>query len=254
MPFQSKNMNFVFNVEYFSELKLMDESDKAKEINEKILQQRNQELENFEFPNIGLAERYKELEGFYSHQLVTVYPGLLIGTGNDHKLNQRKLIKCGFTFDYVTGHPYLPGSSLKGILRSCFPGDKKDKEMSKEYSSMICSILRKDSDFDVEGLKRNIFEKNDVFLGAYPIIESRGGKLLQNDCITPHKEEFKNPKIINLIKVKPGIKFEFCYLLQDYVRDGATLISAEEKIELFKQLILLMGVGAKTNVGFGRFA
>ena len=37
------------------------------------------------------------------------------------------------------------------------------------------------------------------------------------------------------------------------VADGAIVFSAKEKLELFKRLILDMGIGAKTNVGFGKF-
>ena len=36
------------------------------------------------------------------------------------------------------------------------------------------------------------------------------------------------------------------------IKDGQ-ILSAEEKVRLFKKLILEFGVGAKTNIGFGKF-
>ena len=56
-----------------------------------------------------------------------LYPGLLIGIGNTNLYIMKKEsvnnkdFKClGFTLDYVTGMPYIPGSAVKGLLWSVF--------------------------------------------------------------------------------------------------------------------------------------
>lgn len=247
MSYQSKNMNYIFNVEYFEGLNWSGD-------NTELLNAHNRDIEQFRFQDSSPAEGWKDIEGYQSFALYTLYPGLLIGTGNEHSLKMNGTIKCGFSFDYITGLPYVPGSSLKGLLRSYFPGDGKSAELSGEYEDYVKGITGR-ADLDVLKFKENIFENGDVFLGAFPAAAQDDRKMMQMEFITPHTEgKFKNPIPISQIKVKPNIRFEFCFLLKDYVpADGGKAVTAAEKLALFKNMILDMGVGAKTNVGFGRF-
>jgi len=48
-------------------------------------------------------------------------PGFVTGTGIKRGTGELGEIKIGFAFDYTTGLPFLPGSSVKGLLRSAFP-------------------------------------------------------------------------------------------------------------------------------------
>ncbi len=167
MAYKSKNMNYIFNVEYFKDIFTMG-SEKKSEI-----KRRNEDIRNFAFTEVELPfTKCKGMEGFEYFSLYTLYPGLLLGIGNPHSLKEDGAIKLGFTFDYVTGLPYITGSTLKGMIHSCFPGDGKDKEKDREYSSLIRGILEKD-ELDVLALKENMFENNDIFLGAYPVIQEK---------------------------------------------------------------------------------
>lgn len=249
--YESHNMNYVFYVEYFEHLEQWLDGDSEADMYSKG-------IENFIFNEDSPMKAWKQLDGYGSFALKTCYPGLLIGTGNPHNLNMDSVIKCGFSFDSVTGLPYIPGSSLKGMLRSYFPGEK-DRESAKEYEAYIGSIIEsiqmknhRNTKMDVKALEIELFEKKDIFLGAYPC-DHKGKALLEVEYITPHnKGIFKNPQPINLVKVRPEISFEFGFCLYDYEEKGA-VFSAADKLELFKQLILDMGIGAKTNVGFGKF-
>jgi CRISPR-associated protein Cmr6 len=87
----------------------------------------------------------KEYQGFL---LKTTYPGLLIGSGYIHEAvgndkSKTEAFKIGFFFDHITGMPYIPGSSVKGVLRSAFPLKDKKKEKYKkekeEYIRHICN-------------------------------------------------------------------------------------------------------------------
>lgn len=249
MVYKSKNMNYIFNVEYFRDIITMDS------LEEDEIKRRNEAICNFAFTEADLPlTKCKEMEEFKYFSLYTLYPGLLLGIGNPHSLKKEGAIKLGFTFDYVTGLPYITGSTLKGMIRSCFPGDVKDEERDREFSSIVRGILKKD-DLNVLALKENMFENNDVFLGAYPVIKKDNtNTLMDMEFITPHKQKFKNPNPISLIKVKPDVEFCFSFLFTDYTESGMMIVSAEEKSNLCKELILLMGIGAKTNVGFGRFS
>lgn len=249
--YESHNMNYIFHVEYFEHLQEWLNGE-----NEANLY--NKGIERFQFTVASPTEEWKNIEGYRSFSLKTCYPGLLIGTGNPHDISVKAAIKGGFSFDPVTGLPYVPGSSLKGVLRSCFPSGK-DKERAGEHEAYIRSLIEmikaKDQEaptFDVKALENHIFENNDVFFGGYPC-EYRGKNLLAMEYITPHnKGKFANPVPISMIKVKPDVSFEFGFLFTDYVENG-NVFSAEDKLELMKLLILDMGIGAKTNVGFGKF-
>ena len=100
-------------------------------------------------------------------------------------------------------------------------------------------------------MKDNIFEDNDVFLDAYPCPTSKQ-QCLALEFITPHSDIIKNPIPINCLKVKPGVSFEFGFYLKEYKLSDKVQITVKEKIELFKTILTDVGIGAKTNVGFGQ--
>jgi len=82
----------------------------------------------------------------------TTYPGLLIGSGYTHEageaiFNSKKeeAFKIGFFFDYTTGMPYIPGHSVKGVLRNAFPNHKNERFV-KEKTETIIDYLGKNDD------------------------------------------------------------------------------------------------------------
>lgn len=175
----------------------------------------------------------KKSLGNVSFELTTTYPGLLLGSGYLHELPDVKgQAILGFDFDYTTGLPIIRGSSIKGVLRSAY-----------EHSDYIKSLL--DRDLDIEKLKAEIFENNDIFFDAH--ITDFKDTLLSDDYITPHKDALKNPTPLRFIKVSPNVTFRFEFRL------NGTILTKEEKKELFKNIILDLGLGAKTNVGYGKF-
>ena len=178
-------------------------------------------------------------------RLQTSYPGLLIGTGNPHgACSYAGDIVTGFSFDYVTGQPYIPGSSVKGILRSHF----------REHPQVITEVAQSvgiEKPIDVKALEKEIFDGNDVFLDAVICKGQEGsGLVVGDDYITPHASPVKNPVPIHILKVLPGVKIEFRFRLTEGEPENNGL-TAKEKADLFRELILLFGVGAKTNVGYG---
>ena len=186
--------------------------------------------------------------------LRTTYPGLLAGIGYVHESGTAKddAFKLGFSFDYVTGMPYLPGSSLKGVLRSAF----------QRYPSYIAELLGITTG-DVRLLEEEIFEKGrDVFLDVFPS-KGNGQSLLGEDYITSHRAKQKefdgltDPEPIRFLKILPETEMVFRFILQNTVitaTDGTEIsLRPGVKKDLFKELLLQFGAGAKTNVGYGRF-
>lgn len=274
MGYQSKNMHYIYHVEYFEGLHLFgpkkpeEKQSGQKQLgqktgnkgkqgsadsgeNDKIwgVKEKNQAVCDFVFPSEHLFAELENMEQFCSFTLNTTYPGLLLGIGNPHQISEDGSFKLGFSFDYVTGLPYIPGSTLKGVLRSYFPEDGKKKK--EEFQDLICTLLEQENGYEAEPLKQDIFEHGrDIFLGAYPVVEDQRG-IMEREYITPHPSRFKNPNPISLLKVKPDVSFRFCFLLQDFVPDTGAVITAQDKLNLFRELLLLGGIGAKTNVGFG---
>ncbi|MBL7786756.1 MAG: type III-B CRISPR module RAMP protein Cmr6 [Chitinophagales bacterium] len=219
--------------------------------------------------------------------LTTTYPGLLIGTGYLHGTGLSGELKIGFYFDHTTGLPLIPGSSVKGLLRSMFPLQDKDKEQANQKIAFIKSLLPKGKqDIDIKKLEREIFgnangdnesiKGNDIFHDAIIIKSEHPAHkgfpkacFLSDDYITPHKnpksdgvaDMFKNPIPIALLKILPKVTFRFQFVLQNhyYVKENGNyveytfLLTAQERLNFYKALLKTIGIGAKTNVGYGQF-
>ena len=256
--FSSKNLNYIYNIEYFRDI-CYDENDseKSKGIipqksvnNEGRLKVHNDRLISFEPEELmNCIEEAVKVDNF---ELKTAYPGLLIGTGLPHSFGGKGEAALGLTLDYVTGMPYIPGSSVKGALRSAF--------VHKEY----IKELLKSTDIDVADFETSIFgsshsdkseakvQGSDIFFDA--IITSTG-KILDTDNITSHRHnkellELAAPNPITMIRIKPDVTFKFQFQLTDYENDKIK-ITAKQKLGLFKQILIDLGIGAKTNVGYG---
>ncbi len=209
-------------------------------------------------------------------ELTTVYPGLLLGAGYSHpalyeikKDNKNDVsdFQLGFFFDHTTGLPVLPGSSVKGVLKSVFP--KKDfsyKSEKLEYiKSLTVNALRNRNAVNQDVQLIDEINWNEIFFGsvkskrkhiffdAYVSEVKSGCNLFEDDYITPHGDDiFKNPTPIRFLKVGPGVKFTFQFKLVDYKDDGWEL-KAEDIKKVFRQILLDFGIGAKRNVGYGQF-
>lgn len=250
--------------------------------------------------------------------LATTYPGLLAGSGYQHEVKVEGELKLGFSFDHTTGLPIIPGSTIKGVLRSKWPVKNAEDNMEerKPFREFILWMmeevnkliekpaktaaeneLTRDvqkidlSRFNVEtaaidhleleifegvdihstainatnALKSPKFKKDWVFLKAsakdvfYDAAIAGGhGKFLGNDYITPHINRdrpelspFTNPVPLQFLKVMPDVPFRFSFDLKDSPSD---MLTKGQKLLLFRQIILTLGLGAKTNVGYGQFA
>lgn len=261
------------------------DSDNKKEFerkNQKITQSKLIDVE--ELPLVKFCKEEDAIE------LVTVYPGLLMGSGITHGSGREGEIKIGFYFDHTTGLPIIPGSSVKGTLRSVFPMDylknakKEDKDEEKsilEAKAKACKEYLKNeinkivketgqtwSADHIETLERWLFGDNEagkesqvamsdriVFYDAYPIRMLKGDNLpcLGLDFITPHSDPLKNPIPIQFLKVMPGLVYRFQFRWTRYVDEKNNLeLTVKDLQTLFTVILKDIGIGAKTNVGYGQ--
>ncbi len=232
--------------------------DKTKE----MIKSRQKELQK-------LAKRETSKLDIGYFQACVSYPGLLVGMSNpvmsslkqeSDEEGQDSAFKMGFSFDYVTGLPYIPGSSIKGMLRASIEKYKTDVCQWLEdnigiltddrlFKEMIYEIFGDgNDDVDNDKIKNNtdVLER-DVFLDAI-IIDGSNDKILKSDYITPHPYMFKNPIPIRILAIKPEVKLEFHFLLREKI---IAKMNREQRFELYKGLILDLGIGAKTNTGYG---
>ncbi len=209
-------------------------------------------------------------------QLTTVYPGLFIGSGYAHDVKgDEDAIKLGFFFDHTTGLPCIPGSSVKGVLREAAEkanghyleyilteikdGKRKlkDKATKALAESFLTENLKKLLGGKTSAFVKSVFDgeylpiyQRDIFFDAFPIDSgNEDGKFLSNDYITHHEHPLKNPNPVQFLKVLPQVTFRFEFLLKDRPDEMPVAL----KLELFRQILLDLGVGAKTNVGYGKF-
>lgn len=215
-----------------------------------------------------------EVLGYADYSVVNMRvqaPGLLIGSGLAHGLpGSEEDVKTGLQFDYTSGLPVIPGSSVKGVIRSAFPTIKEDKEQSNEadaeklnyIKSLIADIPEFSSlvleDNDILELGNQMFNHGDIFADALLVGYGRRMKqhgpvkqVLTEDYITPHTGgPLAQPIPIKIVKVAPGVTFAFCFKFNE-TKIGAKVVSASMKKALCAAIFQDLGVGAKTNVGYG---
>jgi CRISPR-associated protein Cmr6 len=222
----SANIGWLFYKDYFRNIDYanLDNSDNEKKIKVKVANIISQTPEITDAIVLGNTH----------FTATTTYPGLLLGSGNSHELpHVKEQAILGFHFDYTSGLPVIQGSSLKGVLRSAF----KHPEYIQE--------LMNDESINIKDLESEIFENNDVFFDV--TISHAESRILGDDFITPHADPLKDPKPLRFIKVLPDITFRFDFELSDGT------VSKEKKRKLFENILEDLGLGAKTNVGYGKF-
>ena len=98
--------------------------------------------------------------------------------------------------------------------------------------------------------------QRDIFHEAIPIDSEHTHRLVfDTDSITPHIKKnlsyeesmLKNPTPLLMLKVLPKVRFQFNFDLKK------GLLTVDQKLRLFQKILLTIGIGAKTNVGYGQF-
>ena len=264
-----RNLHKAFYKDYFEDLKfdyLLNDGEGPKS----EIKRRNGELTApnllYKIPKNSLVNQFFELK--------IAYPGLVTGVGINHEAKIEGEFKLGVHFDWTYGMPVIYGSSVKGVLRSAFIEKQKNgkiityddyflKEVTKkEWSQEEIRILF-DAIFegkDAKGSSLSIYDR-DIFFDAVIIKADKKNRILCSDSITHHGGEthdnpLKNPTPLTFLKIAPGCLVEFRFKLVDSVvqlEDGEELpFTAKEKRNLFEAILTTVGIGAKTNVGYGQ--
>jgi CRISPR-associated protein Cmr6 len=174
---------------------------------------------------------------------LTAASPIAIGLGNASPL------EVGLTLHHTYGMPIIPGSALKGLCRrGALQLVNEGKLEQKNFEYLFGT-----------GGDKNAAAGAVVFYDAWYVPDSLGGKLFHRDVITVHHPEyygsrgtkpptdFDDPTPVPFLVVKPGVQFLF-------VLDAITLEWAQFTEKLLRWCLASLGVGAKTNAGYGYFA
>jgi len=201
-------------------------------------------------PGKKLNEQAMNDNNIFVFRLKVLYPGVYAGLGYMHGLRSKDDIKTGFSFDYTTGLPYIPASSLKGTLRSLFMNQPDD----------VAEALQKDKHFvrkleDVLFGSRNGSKEHEqgllVCYDVFPFLNNTGRALIKKDFITPHEGDFTPPNPINTASITPETQLTFLFSLPETIEVEGIVLPREKISALFKSLLIDWGIGAKTNSGYG---
>lgn len=261
---QGANLGWIYYRDYYRDMNIdpypIKVSGEEKGLDQEIRFQRNNErLLSASLGHLGeLNEKLLgDLRPDVCFDLTTQYPGLLIGSGLAHGTGMDYDLKMGVSFDYTTGLPYLAGSAVKGVLRSFFPlfNDEEENKRRIAYLQEKCPSVPNDQ---WKRIAMMLFSANDVKSGSVRSVffdamiirsNNQGGKILGDDFITPHKSSTKNPIPLQFLKVLSGVTFRFAFRIGEPI----CLLSKAQIGDLFKSILLDVGIGAKTNVGYGQF-
>ena len=230
----SPNLGWLFYKDYFSAIEDWSSIDSSTQ----AIQKKVDDI-------IKKTPKIEESEplGNIHFKATTTYPGLLIGSGYIHELpdiDAQAIL--GFDFDYTSGLPIIRGSSIKGVLRSAF----------KHWKYIAHKLDNRYSKEEIAEIESNIFDNGDIFFDA--TVVKYGTKLLGDDYITPHGDNpLANPIPLRFIKVMPNVTFRFDFELSDFKKDDKTILTKNQKAILFGEILSDLGIGAKTNLGYGRF-
>ena len=155
------------------------------------------------------------------------------------------------------------------LLMDIFEGayDRDIEAEKKKYEDKWEDKI-KDPNNRIYKKHKSIYER-DIFFDAVIVAPDNKVRILCSDSITPHGDNpLKNPVPITFLKIAPGCTLKFRFKLQESkiqvidkqgnpVNDenGKPIKKPFEidlKNKLFKEILTTVGVGAKTNVGYGQ--
>lgn len=185
------------------------------------------------------------------------------GLGMEHPLEN------GFAFLNPYGLPYLPGSGVKGVLRTAAlelcPESEDGKFASNAgWTKTVVTALFGGNPGEEFGGNPGKESFTRGALTFWDVIPTLPGNKLRVDVMTPHQSKYYqgeqsphdsgSPNPIPFLTVPPGAQFRFIvtceekYLTDEALRNGGwkTLLEAA-----FNHAYDWLGFGAKTAVGYG---
>lgn len=154
------------------------------------------------------------------------------GLGYEHP------VENDFLWHHTLGVPYLPGSSIKGLMHAWARDYQRCNDVDRLFGS------------SAQGAGTLIvFEAIPIEPVSLicEIIAPHDGGWRHNTGVTP--SDWNSPKPIPFLAAAPGAEFQFAL----GVRSGSQQDDLADGIGLLTNALDWLGAGAKTNIGFGQF-
>lgn len=161
--------------------------------------------------------------------------------------------ETGIILDRNIGVPYIPASSIKGVLRLAHAINIANGQKEVPDSELVRYFGTADTK------QKEQYRGQLVFLDAYPV----GNVQLKVDIMNPHYKDYysgknkqpvetENPGPIRFLTVKEGTEFVFnCVFMPINPTDKC---DEKEITSMFETAFEKVGFGGKTSIGYGRFA
>jgi CRISPR-associated protein Cmr6 len=274
---------FVSKLNFFStkDIKLKKYSLRDRNGEDKDYSRKN-EIEGFNFEGINfpkLQKRQKAIaQSFIKYKEInnlSLQDKLAIGLGS------ASAYETGITLHPIYGIPFLPASSIKGIVRSWIITNVFKDEKDALQDKAFCDIFgcRGDTIIEIDEAKiqcKSFYKLNPsfkgdsgermgniIFLDAFPIHKP----LMKVDIMTPHYSEwysdgrtppadYLSPVPIPFLTIQ-DTKFNFYLVLRDNYTESISFKN-ENKLDILDIASIWLikaltehGIGAKTAVGYG---
>lgn len=170
----------------------------------------------------------------------TAVSPIAVGLGNE------SVLEAGLTVHRIYGVPVIPGSALKGLCRRGALKLKQERKMSEEAFRVLFGYSEQSGEASAGYI---------TFWDAWYDPDSVQGKPFHRDVVTVHHRgyyggagefptDFDDPNPVPFLVVQPGARFLFAI----QAPDEAWGAFAQKLLEWCLQNL---GVGAKTNAGYG---
>lgn len=156
---------------------------------------------------------------------------------------------AGLCLHPLFGFAYIPGSGLKGMARAFALNVKGLQEKDRDFELVFGREAQKEEDSAAGYV---------VFHDAWPVKWPK----LEVDIVNCHHgayyregappEDWEDPVPVNFLTVKSGATFEFALSLRRPHPEGERLLKLAR--EWLAGALAILGAGAKTAAGYGRFA
>lgn len=222
---------------------------------------------------LSIANRYKkslEISGLkIEHKTCCPTWRMVIGLGNE------SVYETSMTLHHIYGIPYIPGSALKGVIRSYIIKEIFGKNKNEKSDSINAEEeALKDQGFcDIFGCPKKSYYKESrqgkiIFFDAFPISDPNISPDVMNSLYGPYYSDtsgqvppadYHNPNPIFFLTVKDtdfefmvGIKEKYYnnVIQEGKFNDQTPLAVTSEWME---KALKEHGIGAKTSVGYGNF-
>lgn len=187
---------------------------------------------------------------------LTTVSRLAIGLGGAHPTEN------SLTFDHLLGVPYLPGSSIKGACRAWSEIEVDGSRIDADrVQSLFGSAPRSGSQTAKAAERGGVLQ----FLAAHPrrrpdlaveIVNNHHMKYYGASASHRAKAEWtiepldiESPNPVFFLVIEAQVPFEFHVLATD-----GEISTRDEGLKILEDALKFIGIGAKTSVGYGRFA